>query len=265
VTLSDAHQPAAVKVLVVVYRRFGVLRRLAEAVVEGVGRVPGAEAELLEVGDEPVDWLRPGETPADRTRRREIVIERLSATDALIVGSPAYFGSMASALKRFFEDALTAASPPPLDSTRPWRHAALSDKVGAAFTASATPHGGNELALHSILTMFMHLGLVVVTPGQADPVLQNRAAPYGATAISGASGDDPPRSEDLEAGRLLGTRAARVASWLRLGRQAVVARIGSGDPWTRACAGAHRRHLRGRGGDPAADCPGHRLAVRSHW
>jgi NAD(P)H dehydrogenase (quinone) len=202
------------------YSRFGVVRRMSEAVVEGVGRVPGAEAQLLEVDDEPIDALRPGETADDRTRRRAILIERLQAADAIVVGSPAYFGSMASPVKRFFEDVMTAASPPPIDSTRPWRHAALSDKVGAAFTASATPHGGNELALQSILTMFMHLGIVVVTPGQADPILQNQAAPYGATAVSGASGDDPPRPEDLEAARVLGARAATVASWLRLGRAA---------------------------------------------
>jgi NAD(P)H dehydrogenase (quinone) len=228
VTLSNVYQPSAVKVLIVVYSRFGVIRRMSEAVAEGVGRVPGAEAELLETGDEPIDSLRPGETPADRGRRREVLMERLGAADAVIVGSPAYFGSMASAVKRFFEDAMTAVSPPPVDNTRPWHHAALSDKVGAAFTASATPHGGNELALHSILTMFMHLGMIVVTPGQSDPILQNQAAPYGATAISGASGDESPRSEDLEAGRLLGARVARVASWIRLGRRALEAGVATG-------------------------------------
>lgn len=229
VTLSDTSQPHTVQVLIVVYSRFGVLRRLSEAVVEGVGRVPGAEAQLLEVDDEPIDWLRPGESADDRTRRRAILIERLQAADAIVVGSPAYFGSMASPMKRFFEDVMTAASPPPVDSTRPWRHAALSDKVGAAFTASATPHGGNEMALHSILTMFMHLGMVVVTPGQAEPILQNQAAPYGATAVSGPSGDDPPRPEDLEAARVLGARAASVAGWLHVGSGAFDASIATGN------------------------------------
>jgi NAD(P)H dehydrogenase (quinone) len=227
--VQQADRPPTVKILIVVYSRFGVVRRLSEVVAEGVGRVPGAQPELLEVADEPLDWLRPGETEAERTRRREILTERLGAADAVIVGSPAYFGSMASAVKRFFEDAMTATTPPPFDSTRPWHHAALSDKVGAAFTASATPHGGNELALHSILTMFMHLGMVVVTPGQADPVLENQAAPYGPTVVSGASGEDPPRPEDLEAGRLLGARVARIALWLKVGRRAYDAQIESGD------------------------------------
>jgi len=94
----------------------------------------------------------------------------------------------------------------------------LRDTVGAAFTASGTPHGGNELALHSILTLFMHLGMIVVTPGQGQPILSNPAAPYGATAITGASGDDLPTTEEQEAARAMGERVARIATWVSLGR-----------------------------------------------
>jgi NAD(P)H dehydrogenase (quinone) len=224
VTLSPhTHGAPALQVLIVVYSRFGVLKRLAEAVASGVSSVPGAEPQLLEVVDEPIDQLRPGEAPAERSQRRAILVERLMQADALIVGSPAYFGSMASPVKRFFEDCLTAASAPPVDRSRPWRHGVLTDKVGAAFTASGKPHGGNELTLHSILTLFMHLGMIVVTPGQAEPILDNPAGPYGATAVAGASGNEPPNGAELESGRLLGERVARVASWVRLGQESLAA------------------------------------------
>jgi NAD(P)H dehydrogenase (quinone) len=209
----------SINVLIVTYSRFGVLKLMAECIADGARNVPGVEVHLIEVEDLPIDILRPGESQTDHVLRREVLLERIAGADALIVGAPAYFGSMASPVKRFFEDCLTAESDPPaIDRSRPWRHTALRDTVGAAFTASGTPHGGNELALHSILTLFMHLGMIVVTPGQGQPILSNPAAPYGATAITGASGDDLPTAEEREAARSLGVRVARVASWVSLGR-----------------------------------------------
>jgi hypothetical protein len=94
----------------------------------------------------------------------------------------------------------------------------LRDKVGAAFTASATPHGGNEQALQSILTLFMHLATVIVTPGQSEPILANAGAPYGATAVAGASADHAPTEMEQKEARALGQRVARLSTWLRLGR-----------------------------------------------
>ena len=213
-----------VQVAIVVYSRFGVLRQLAEALIEGVNSVTGAEAHMIEVTDEPIDDLQPGETESGRAQRRHILMERLAAADAVVIGAPAYFGSMASTVKRFWEDVLTSEVPPPVDRSRPWHYGLLRDKVGAAFTASATPHGGNELALHSILTLLMHVGALVVTPGQAEPLLDNPSAPYGATAITGPGGDRPASSEELGSARTLGARVARVASWVRIGRRAFTER-----------------------------------------
>src|SRR5579871_229458 len=135
---------SGVQVVVVVYSRFGVLERLCEQIVDGVNSLPGARAHVIVIAEQPVDELRPGESEAERNRRREVLTEQLRMADALIVGAPAYYGSMAAPVKRFFEDVLTAGTAPPVDRTRPWRRDLLRDKVGAAFTASATPHGGNE-------------------------------------------------------------------------------------------------------------------------
>ena len=145
------------EVLVVYYSRFGVIQDLAEAIAEGVQREPGAEAHLLEVDETPIDAPRPGEDDQAVALRRAPLLNRLVAADAIIVGAPSYFGSMASSLKRFFEDCLTASNPPLHDRSRPWYAESLRDKVGAAFTASATPHGGNEQGLQSMLTLMMHL------------------------------------------------------------------------------------------------------------
>ena len=209
-----------IRVLVVYYSRFGVLKALADGIAEGARRIPGVRAELLEVEDRPVEELRSGESRAGMGRRRAAVLNRLTAADALVVGAPAYFGSMASPMKRLFEDCATASTPLTTDRSRPWRNHLFHGKVGAAFTASGTPHGGNEQALHSILTLMMHLGMVLVTPGQRPPILEHSAAPYGVTAIAGPDGDRPPTEDDQDAARELGEQVAEVATWLHEGRSA---------------------------------------------
>lgn len=208
------------QVLVVYYSRFGVLKDLADAIAEGVEREPGVDVHLLEIGDTPIDLPLPGEDEQAVALRRAPLLNRLTAADALIVGAPSYFGSMASPLKRFFEDCLTASNPPQHDRSRPWYAESLRDKVGAAFTASATQHGGNEQGLHSMLTLMMHLGMIIVTPGQEPPLLINEAAPYGATAIAGAEGRQLAQLPELTAARDLGQRVARLTAWLKLGRTA---------------------------------------------
>jgi NAD(P)H dehydrogenase (quinone) len=206
------------QVLIVYYSRFGALKLLAERIAEGARSVAGVQARLLEVEDRPIEELRPGEDEHAMALRRAVVVSQLTCADALIVGAPSYFGSMASPLKRLFEDCVTASNPPVTDRSRPWRHQLFRHKVSAAFTGSGTPHGGNEQTLHSILTMLMHLGMIVVTPGQREPILENVSSPYGPTAITGPDGSQLPSVIGQEEGRTLGQQVAEVATWLDWGR-----------------------------------------------
>jgi NAD(P)H dehydrogenase (quinone) len=178
-----ADQP--LQLLIVYYSRFGSLKALGEEIVEGARRLPNVTAQLLPVDDQPIEELRPGESQADMAARRAVVLNQLIAADAIVVGAPSYFGSLASPVKRLFEDCATASAPPTTDRSRPWRHHRFRDKVGAAFSGSATPHGGNEQTLHSILTLMMHLGMIDVVRAAA---------------------------------RNQGEQVATIATWLRLGR-----------------------------------------------
>jgi NAD(P)H dehydrogenase (quinone) len=207
--------PRPTRILIVYYSRFGAIKLLAERIALGARKVPDVTVETLEVDDEP---LYHGSEDADLARRRAQVLNQLTRADALIVGAPAYFGSVASPVRRLFEDALVAHATPGGDRSRAWQLHQFRDKVGAAFIGSGTPHGGNEMGLHSILTLFMHLGMIVVTPGQAEPVLENPSAPYGATAVTGATGDRLPSSVEQAEAEALGIRVAKLAAWLRLGR-----------------------------------------------
>ena len=217
--------PLPLRVLVVYYSRFGAIRELAGAIAAGVATIPDAAADLLEVGDAPLPELQ-GEGPRDEAAQaaRTALLGRVARADALIVGGPAYFGSPASPVKRFFED-LAVASSPRLDRTRPWHHYLFRDKPGAAFVSSATPHGGNEQALQATLTMLMHLGMLIVTPGQRGPILEQPDAPYGATAITGPGGNRGLTEGETGEARALWRRVAEVATWLRAGRTLENARL----------------------------------------
>ena len=205
-------------ILIVFYSRFGTVAALAEQIAAGARTVDGVNVSLLAVEERPVGEALPDESEHDLEFRRARTVSRFANADAIVVGAPAYFGSMASPVKRLFEDCVTAAVPPVTDNARPWRHHLFRDKVGAAFTSSATPHGGNEVTLQSILTLMMHLGMVIVTPGQREPLLEHVAAPYGATAVSGAQGTALPTDEEAVAARELGQRVAEVAQWVARGR-----------------------------------------------
>ena len=194
-----------VKVAVVYYSRFGSVAAMAQAVAEGCRRVPGAEVLLYRIGEEPPPEL------AD-----------LRAADALVVGTPAYFGNAASPALSFFETLLSGQVGAKVEGRAPWWHQMFQDKVGAAFVSCGAEHAGSEHALQAVLRLMMHLGMVVVTPGLPEPMFVEHRSPYGAVAVAGPGGDRPPNLTELDAARELGERVATVAMWMRLGRIAAM-------------------------------------------
>jgi NAD(P)H dehydrogenase (quinone) len=186
-----------------------MLRSLAVAIAEGA---------LPAIADLPVKMPVPGESPMSAALCRASMLKQLTSADAIVAGAPAYFGSMASTVKRFFEDCAPASDPAIGDRTRPWHSHLSRDKAGAAFGVSGTPHGSNEDAIHSILTMMMHLGMIIMTPGQHLSLLDQETAPHGANAVAGAEGQRLPSPEELEDARDLGHRAAEIALWLKRGK-----------------------------------------------
>ena len=212
-----AHSVYPIRVAVVYYSRSGAIELLAQSIAEGARDLPGVDVRMVRVSD----WVN-GEVLPDRaggavSQQRTDMLNQLLVADAIVVGSPGYFGSMAAAVKRLFEECVTAA-PPAVDRTRQWRQCPFRNKVGGAFTATATPHGGNETALQSILAMLMHLGMIVVTPGQTQPILEGDAAPYGPTGITGPEGDWPLSAGALSSARAFGRQIGETTSWIKLGQ-----------------------------------------------
>ncbi|MBW0150975.1 MAG: NAD(P)H:quinone oxidoreductase [Phenylobacterium sp.] len=195
------------KVLVLYYSAYGHIETMAQAVAEGA-RETGAQVDIKRVPDlVPEEVAKAAHYKLDQAAP-VASIQDLAEYDAIIIGVGTRFGRMASQMANFLDQAGGL-----------WASGALNGKVGGAFTATATQHGGQETTLFSLITNLMHFGLVVVGMDygyQAQMRLDEvtGGSPYGATTITGGDGSRQPSQTELDGARYQGRRIAEVAKKL---------------------------------------------------
>ena len=196
-----------IRLLIVFYSRSGSVQALAEAAAEG-GREAGAAIRLRrarEVVDETAmakskGWLE--NAKRQNALYQAPTLDDAEWADAILFGTPCYFGAMATELKAY------------LDQLGPqWKRGALAGKVGGAFATASWPHGGTEVVTLSLYAPMAHLGMIIVPTGYTDEAMLEAGSPYGASSIVGAE-NRPPRSEDLDAARHQGRRMIAIAQAL---------------------------------------------------
>ncbi len=85
----------------------------------------------------------------------EAKVSDVLEADAIVVGSPTYYGRPAAPIAAFFDETVS-------------KHGKLDGKVGAAFASSANIAGGNETTILEIIqTMLIH-GMTVQGDPQGD-------------------------------------------------------------------------------------------------
>jgi NAD(P)H dehydrogenase (quinone) len=195
------------KVLVLYYSAYGHVEQMAEAVAQGA-RSAGAEVDVKRVPElVPDEIAKNAHFKLDQSAPVATIAE-LEKYDAIVIGTGTRFGRMSSQMANFLDQAGGL-----------WARGALNGKVGAAFTATATQHGGQETTLFSIITNMLHFGMTIVGldygfQGQMGHDKIRGGAPYGATTIAGGDGSRQPDEDDLEGARYLGRRVADTANRL---------------------------------------------------
>jgi len=157
------------QVLILYYSKSGNTKKLAEAVVRGVESI-GVKAVLKNT--------------------REVTREDFLDSAGIIAGSPVYFGTMASDLKRVFDEFVGVRKK-------------MENKVGAAFTTSGHPTGGKETTIMSIFQAMLIYGMIIV------------GDPFSASGHYGVACEGAP---DERAGRdafQLGVRVAELCRKLQ--------------------------------------------------
>ena len=129
------------KGIVVYYSRSGNTKEMAEAVARAMNE------SGLDTARKPVE---------------EVQADNLPDYDAVVIGSPCYYGQMAGPIKQLIDDLVG-------------RHGQLNGKVGAAFASSANTGGGSETTIIGIIEAMLIAGMVV----QGDP----QGAHYGPLSI----------------------------------------------------------------------------------
>lgn len=190
------------EILILYYSRGGSVARLARQIARGVGEVEGMAARLRTVP--PVAPVTHEAAPPEPEDGAPYVETRdLAECAGLILGSPTRFGNMAAPMKHFL-DTLGAE----------WASGTLVGKPAAAFTSTASQHGGQESTLLTMLVPLLHHGCVVAGIPFTEPQLsttRSGGTPYGASHVAGAK-DDPQLTDDEAAlARALGRRIAQLA------------------------------------------------------
>lgn len=158
------------RVLILYYSRTGNTEKLAEKIAEGVKAVNGAEALMRDT---------------DSVTKEDFI-----ECDAIIAGSPVYFGSMAWELKAVFDKFVGTRNK-------------MGDKIGAAFATSGDPNGGKETTILSILQAMLIYGMVIC----GDPL--------DASGHYGAACQGPPEARTSDHAFKLGKRVAELALKVR--------------------------------------------------
>ncbi len=122
------------KALIVYYSRTGNTRKMAEDIRDTLVK-EGMVSVLKDVSD--------------------VASRELLDYDAIIVGSPVYYGGMAAQIKSLFDDSVSF-------------HGKLDGKIGGAFCSSANIAGGNETTILDILNAMLIHGMIVQGDFQGD-------------------------------------------------------------------------------------------------
>ncbi|MFG1491726.1 NAD(P)H:quinone oxidoreductase [Oceanospirillum sp. HFRX-1_2] len=175
---------------------------MAEAIARGIDSVSGIEARLRTVPEisaecEAISDSIPTEGDLYCTD------EDLRQCSGLILGSPTRFGTMAAPLKYYLEG-----------TSNLWMNGALIDKPAAAFTSTASLHGGQEATLLSMMVPLLHHGMILAgIPYSQTGLLETQTGgtPYGASHVAGKSGDNPVDAIELQLCVAQGKRVAELA------------------------------------------------------
>ncbi len=191
-----------IRVAVAYHSGYGKTGSLARAVARGARLVDDSTVTLIDVGKiDDGDW------------------RELDAADAIIFGSPTYFGSLSSDMKRFFESTVDRW----VDGPR-WK-----DKLAAGFTNSKTMSGDKLNTLFDLAAFAAQHGMIWVgldlypgwhTKDSSADDLNRLGSWFGVMSQSNSdeAADVVPPTSDLLTGEHLGRRVAELAVVLNRGR-----------------------------------------------
>lgn len=193
------------EILVLFYSRHGSIAHMANLVTRGIESIDGCVARIRTVPDVSTITEATANSIPD-SGPPYVEKHDFEQCDGLLLGSPAYFGNMASSMKFFLEQ-----------TTAQWFSGAMVGKPASVFTASSSFHGGQESTLISMMLPLMHHGMIMVGLPYTEEALnttQGGGTPYGASHVCGQDGSRNFTAEEEQLCVALGKRVAVIAAKL---------------------------------------------------
>ena len=122
------------RAIVIYYSRSGNTKEMAEIIAKSMNDAG------LKTDCKPVDKVKADELPG---------------YDAIVIGSPTYYGQMASPIKELIDNLVN-------------RHGELNGKIGGSFASAANIGGGNETTIMGIIGAMLIAGMIVQGDPQGD-------------------------------------------------------------------------------------------------
>ncbi len=132
------------KMLICYYSRSGHTKKMAYLIQKGAQDEGGVEIDTKDVKD--------------------VRVEDLKGYDAIVLGSPTYYGGPAAPIKDLIDKSVKL-------------HGKLQDRIGGAFSSSTNIGGGNETTVMCLLESLLIHGMVVCGDSSGDH--------YGPVSIEG--------------------------------------------------------------------------------
>ena len=155
------------RVLITYFSKSGNTKEMAQHIKEGLDSLGDVDVDLKKVQDTTVDDLR--------------------SSDGIIIGSPTYFGVMATEVKELMDKSIQC-------------YGKLVGRVGGAFTSSGMIGGGNETTIMSILQGLLIHGMIV------QGVLEGNH--YGPVSVGAPN--EAVRDECIQYGKMIGEMVMRL-------------------------------------------------------
>jgi NAD(P)H dehydrogenase (quinone) len=206
------------RVAVIYYSATGNVHRLAHALAKGA-EVESAEVRLRHVEEFASEMLISqnqywGRHRAEIEDEPVATLDDLEWADGVAFGTPTRFGNVSAQLKQFMDQA-----------GRLWQEGKLADRVGTAFTASMTAHGGQESTILALNNTLYHWGMLILPLGYTvSDVFAAGGNPYGTSYTSGKSVGGPD-AKALAVARYQGQRLARYTAVIAAARQEKAFRV----------------------------------------
>lgn len=192
-------------ILVLYYSRHGSVAEMAKHIARGAKQQTHLDVIIRQVPDI-ADVTQAAQAQIPEDGPPYCTLDELANCSGLALGSPSYFGGIASPLKFFLDQ-----------TSMIWMSGQLANKAASVFTSASTMHGGQEMCLQALMTPLFHHGMIVHGLSYKSPALHQTATggtPYGASHFAKSTGTSELSKEESALCNDQGARLAKLSKAL---------------------------------------------------